>query len=150
NSLNADKRSARPASAPARPLVHLEAPPGLFGGPIALLAAAAGVREDEVDVWRGFRHHEDLVREERLAQADQPEVERERHASQGPVAKDRRERGGNAAHLLDAEPGVEQQPPEGPEGEQPGMRAIENPGLAVVELAEREHDALHAEGDVGG
>ncbi len=77
------------------------------------------------------------------------EVHGDGGATEQALAEDLRERRGHALHRLDLEAGVAQKVPDRPEGEEPRVRAIEDAGLAVVELTAEEHEPLHEERDVG-
>src|SRR5206468_12274563 len=106
------------------------------------------ILQDEIDGWRSFRNHEDLVGEQRSADADQELVDRQGGCSEPAVAEHFREGRRDTPNLTDPESGIREQPSEGPEREEPRVRMIEDARLAIVELAKRKHDALHHEGDV--
>ena len=109
---------------------------------LAKLAAPPGVLEDEVDVRRRLGDHEDLIREQRPADPDQQLVDRSRGpAERRPLPSTFGNGAGTPRISLIRKPGVDQQPPQLPEGEQPRVRAVEDARLAVVELPEQRASA---------
>src|SRR6202158_5243938 len=105
------------------------------------------VPEQKVDVGRALGPHVDLIGEKRLAQSDQREVEGDRRSAEDPIPQYLRKGRRHSSDLLNPKSAVAKEVPHGSEGEQPGVRPVENARLAIVELTQLQHQARHDEGD---
>ena len=81
---------------------------------------------------------------------DQPLVHAQDDPAERGVPERQRERTRNAAGRDDAEAALLEQAPERGEREQPRVRQIEDAALAVVELADEQHQPVDDEPDVRG
>src|SRR5262245_43996410 len=105
----------------------------------------AGGAQQVVERRQRFDDEEDLIREQPAGDADAHFVDAGQQTAGATATERQRERTRDAARLDDAEAALLEEPAERLEREQPGMRQIEDPALAVVELTGEQHQAIDDE-----
>src|SRR5437899_8315020 len=100
------------------------------------------VPQEEVERGQWLHRQEDLIRERASREADQHFVQAHEPSAHCPAAERQRKGTRNPARLDNAESALFEETPERLEREEARVRQIEDAALAVVELADEQHQTI--------